>query len=83
MFKFFVLLASLLVASGFKMGSMGPQRSFGRLQLDMKKKSVKDLSDAELKGKRVFVRCDLNVPMDKQCHTSVCVLPTAEMYRSR
>jgi len=66
MFKFFVLLASLLVASGFKMGSMGPQRSFGRLQLDMKKKSVKDLGDADLKGKRVFVRCDLNVPMDKQ-----------------
>lgn len=66
MFKFFLLLASLLVASGFKMGSMGPSRSFGRLQLDMKKKSVKDLTDAELKGKRVFVRCDLNVPMDKQ-----------------
>jgi len=26
---------------------------------------VKDLSDSDLKGKRVLVRCDLNVPMDK------------------
>lgn len=28
------------------------------------KKSVKDLSEAELSGKRVLVRCDLNVPLD-------------------
>merc|ERR1711907_440183 len=34
--------------------------------LDMRKKSVKDLSDADLKGKRVFVRCDLNVPQNKE-----------------
>lgn len=30
----------------------------------MAKKSVSTLGDAELKGKRVFVRCDLNVPLD-------------------
>jgi len=30
----------------------------------MAKKSVGDLSDDELKGKRVLVRCDLNVPLD-------------------
>ena len=64
MYKFFVLLASLLVASGFQMGSIAPSR-YGRLALEMRKKSVKDLSDADLKGKRVLVRCDLNVPMDK------------------
>ncbi|KAA8499853.1 Phosphoglycerate kinase, chloroplastic [Porphyridium purpureum] len=29
-----------------------------------KKKSIKDLSKADLEGKRVFVRCDLNVPLD-------------------
>ncbi|CAM9151510.1 unnamed protein product [Choristocarpus tenellus] len=29
----------------------------------VKKKSVSDLSDAELKGKKVLVRCDLNVPL--------------------
>jgi len=28
------------------------------------KKSIADLTDAELKGKRVLVRCDLNVPLD-------------------
>lgn len=30
----------------------------------MAKKSVGDLSGAELKGKKVFVRADLNVPLD-------------------
>jgi phosphoglycerate kinase len=29
------------------------------------KKSVGSLTDAELKGKRVFVRADLNVPLDE------------------
>jgi len=33
------------------------------VELDAKK-SVQDLSDDELKGKRVLVRCDLNVPLD-------------------
>lgn len=28
------------------------------------KKSVGDLSDADLKGKKVLIRCDLNVPLD-------------------
>ena len=28
------------------------------------KKSVADLSEADLKGKTVFIRCDLNVPLD-------------------
>ena len=34
-------------------------------KVEAKKKSVGDLSEAELKGKTVFVRCDLNVPLDK------------------
>lgn len=29
------------------------------------KRSISDLQDEELKGKRVLVRCDLNVPLDK------------------
>eukprot|EP00286_Rhodomonas_abbreviata_P002717 CAMPEP_0181342958 /NCGR_PEP_ID=MMETSP1101-20121128/31306_1 /TAXON_ID=46948 /ORGANISM="Rhodomonas abbreviata, Strain Caron Lab Isolate" /LENGTH=74 /DNA_ID=CAMNT_0023454507 /DNA_START=8 /DNA_END=228 /DNA_ORIENTATION=- len=29
-----------------------------------KKKSVGDLTDKELKGKKVLIRCDLNVPLD-------------------
>ena len=30
----------------------------------MAKKSVGDLSEADLKGKKVLVRCDLNVPLN-------------------
>ena len=37
-------------------------RSMGRF-LEMAKKSVGDLSDSDLKGKKVLVRCDLNVPL--------------------
>merc|ERR1719486_267744 len=32
--------------------------------IEMAKKSVGDLSKADLKGKKVLVRCDLNVPLD-------------------
>jgi phosphoglycerate kinase len=45
------------------------------------KKTVADISDKDLKGKRVFVRCDFNVPLDdKQNITSdkriIASLPT-------
>lgn len=36
-----------------------------RFSLEMAKKSVGDLTEADLKGKRVLVRCDLNVPLEK------------------
>ena len=29
-----------------------------------RKKTIEDLSDADLKGKKVLIRCDLNVPLD-------------------
>jgi len=32
--------------------------------VEMAKKSVGDMKEADLKGKRVLVRCDLNVPLD-------------------
>lgn len=32
--------------------------------VSMAKKSVGDLTEADLKGKKVFVRADLNVPLD-------------------
>ena len=32
--------------------------------VEMKKASVGDLSEGDLKGKKVLVRCDLNVPLD-------------------
>jgi len=57
-----LILAVLAVStSGFTLtsGRMGSMRTF----LEMAKKSVGDLSDAELKGKRVLVRVDVNVPL--------------------
>ncbi|KIY97218.1 Phosphoglycerate kinase [Monoraphidium neglectum] len=44
------------------------QQRVGRARLVVKavKKSVGDLTKADLEGKRVFVRADLNVPLDKQ-----------------
>jgi 3-phosphoglycerate kinase len=38
--------------------------------MTMVKKSVGDLTDAELKGKKVLVRCDLNVPLDGKVNHS-------------
>eukprot|EP00741_Cyanophora_paradoxa_P019181 tig00021123_g18518.t1 len=37
-----------------------------RMSAKLAKKSVKNLTEADLKGKRVFIRCDLNVPLDKE-----------------
>jgi len=37
----------------------------GAVIVEAAKKSVGDLTDADLAGKRVFVRADLNVPLDK------------------
>lgn len=58
----FITLAVLcIIASGFQ-----PIRiSRHDLALDAKK-SVGDLSEADLKGKRVLVRADFNVPLDKK-----------------
>jgi len=41
-------------------------RSRKSVTVDAAKKSVGDLKRADLEGKRVFVRCDLNVPLDKK-----------------
>jgi len=41
------------------------QSKIGRSSVvEMAKKSVGDLAEADLKGKKVLVRCDLNVPLD-------------------
>lgn len=42
-------------------------RTFAPAQFDFAldaKKSIEDLSEADLKGKKVLVRCDVNVPLD-------------------
>eukprot|EP00775_Hariotina_reticulata_P003788 gene3788-4046_t len=43
-----------------------PRVSRKALTVEAVKKSVGDLTKADLEGKRVFVRADLNVPLDKQ-----------------
>ena len=43
---------------------LDPDRSPCPMQVEMAKKSVGDLTEADLKGKKVLVRCDLNVPLD-------------------
>lgn len=45
---------------------MSMRSSRGRVIVEAAKKSVGDLNKADLEGKRVFVRADLNVPLDKQ-----------------
>ncbi|XP_024532689.1 phosphoglycerate kinase 3, cytosolic [Selaginella moellendorffii] len=52
----FVAAVASLVSRGHGRGSRGV--------VCMAKKSVGDLKEADLKGKRVFVRADLNVPLD-------------------
>lgn len=42
---------------------MTPAPASSLLKLDAKK-SIEDLKDEELKGKKVLVRCDVNVPLD-------------------
>lgn len=54
----------------------------------MPKKSVADLTEAELKGKRVLVRCDLNVPLDENQKVTDDTrirssLPTLEYLKSK
>ncbi len=51
------------------------------------KKSIKDLADSELKGKKVLVRCDLNVPLDGTTITDDTrirsSIPTLEYLKSK
>jgi len=57
-----------LAATAQTASAFAPAHSFGRtfapvVQLEAKK-SIEDLADDELKGKKVLVRCDVNVPLD-------------------
>ena len=45
--------------------ALPPQGKGTRAVVAMAKKSVGDLKQADLDGKTVFVRADLNVPLDK------------------
>jgi len=63
--QFLVLLvvAFIAIATAFQSAANG-RYSF-RSSLEMVKKSVAKLTEADLKGKRVFVRADFNVPLEK------------------
>jgi len=60
------VLCLLATASGAS--AFAPANTFGVVRSDIvtldAKKSIEDLSDDELKGKKVLVRCDVNVPLD-------------------
>jgi len=51
------------------------------------KKSIEDLADDELKGKRVLVRCDVNVPLDGKTITDdtriTSSIPTIEFLKNK
>jgi len=66
--KFVSALVLALAATASTTSAFVPTKTFGvqrlpSLELDAKK-SIEDLSDAELKGKKVLIRCDVNVPLD-------------------
>jgi phosphoglycerate kinase len=69
--KFASALILAIAATVSTTSAFAPVHTFGvrtvapasLLELEAKK-SIEDLSDADLKGKKVLVRCDVNVPLD-------------------
>jgi len=79
----FCLLATASSASAF-----APARTFGGVSTALEaKKSISDLSDEQLKGKKVLVRCDVNVPLDGKTITDDTrirgSIPTIEFLKSK
>eukprot|EP01037_Dinobryon_pediforme_P022299 gene22299-23410_t len=62
--QIFVLLVLIAVVGAFH--NQYSTYSTRSQQINMAKKSVGDLGDNDLRGKRVFVRADFNVPLDKK-----------------
>jgi len=86
------ILATLACTSS--VSAFAPARTFGvrapavpsAFELEAKK-SVEDLTEAELKGKKVLVRCDVNVPLDGKKITDDTrirsSIPTIEYLKSK
>jgi len=64
MFRFASLLVAVLTVSDAFQPASYSVRSTTR-SLEMGKRSVGDLTEKDLRGKRVFVRADFNVPIEK------------------
>eukprot|EP00957_Ditylum_brightwellii_P107199 8179680-Ditylum_brightwellii.AAC.1 len=64
--KFFSAVVLALAATASTTSAFAPAAKFGvrapTFELEAKK-SIEDIAD-ELKGKKVLVRCDVNVPLD-------------------
>lgn len=85
-------LVALCATSG--VSAFAPSRTFGVrtvapasvFELEAKK-SIEDLSEADLKGKKVLVRCDVNVPLDGKRITDDTrirsSIPTIEYLKSK
>jgi len=83
------LKAVVLALATSSAAAFVPSSSFGvRSDIALEaKKSIEDLSEAQLKGKRVLVRCDVNVPLDGKTITDDtrirASIPTIEYLKSK
>jgi len=84
-----VSAAAVLSLLASQASAFAPAKSFGvrsEVSLDAKK-SISDLSDDELKGKKILIRCDVNVPLDGKTITDdtriTASIPTIEYLTSK
>jgi len=81
--------AAVLALFASSASAFAPSSSFGvRPSFELEaKKSIEDLGDDELKGKKVLVRCDVNVPLDGKTITDDTrirsSIPTIEFLKSK
>jgi phosphoglycerate kinase len=93
--KFINAVLFALAASTGSTMAFAPARAFGvarvgpstfDFELDAKK-SIEDLTEADLKGKKVLIRCDVNVPLDGKTITDDTrirsSMPTIEYLKSK
>jgi phosphoglycerate kinase len=90
----FAKAAFLLIATSTTTSAFAPARTFGIrnfvqpsvFELEAKK-SIEDLTEEDLKGKKVLVRCDVNVPLDGKKITDDTrirsSIPTIEYLKSK
>jgi len=80
-----------LLATSASTSAFAPAHTFGVRNVAFPaleaKKSIEDLTDADLKGKKVLIRCDVNVPLDGKKITDDTrirsSIPTIEYLKSK